>query len=78
VQGGWFSVKPVGQDSVSHAPKACHFRIVDRQEQRGLEQCQRPHLRWPLDGGDDGPNGAVRVGDDVRAVVEHLDQVVSV
>jgi len=78
VQGGWFSVKPVGQDSVSHAPKACHLRIVGRQEERGLEQCQRPYLRWSLDRGDDGPNGAVRVGDYVRTAVEHFDHVGSV
>jgi hypothetical protein len=59
-------------------PKARHVWIPGGQEERRLEKCQRPYLSWPLGGGDDGPDGSVGVGNEVRAVLEQFGDVGSV
>ena len=68
----------MGQELLTEACKPGHLRIVDRQEERRLQQRQRAHVGRPGDGGDGGHHAAIGVPHEVRATVEQREQIVRV
>lgn len=71
-------VKSVCEDRVTHLPKPGHLRIVVRDEERRLNDRERPHLVRTTTCGDQGSERSIRVGHDVRASVKERNEITRV
>src|SRR5947209_2675406 len=68
----------MGQELVTQLREASYLRIGRREEQRRLQERERANVAWAADGSKDGGHPTVGMANEVRALLEQPEQVISI